>query len=207
MSPAQLGKVWLVISALLLYYALNSWIVAQGGNEIFGAKLVVSNKAPAVMIAIPICAILLVLSSLIGRLFALRGGTRWHERIPVVGFDKIDTASREGRIYQAAMMLVFSLLPAFAMAYFWFSFLTAKVMLNDGSKALIGIWDWTRLTTLNDPARICTDFIKDLPDPCVSNGTVLPGLQPTIFAALTLTAILSVLAHWRAVTAVYPLEE
>jgi hypothetical protein len=186
MTQSQLGKVWLALSAFLLYYALNSWIVAQGGNEIFGAKLVVSNKAPAAMIAIPICAILLLLSSLIGRVFALRGGAQWHQRIPVVGFDEIDTGSREGRFYQGTMILIFSLLPSVAMAYFWRSFLTAKIMLNDGSKSLVGsVWDWSKLTTLNDPARICTDFVRELPDPCVGNGSVLPGLEPTIFALNT----------------------
>jgi len=200
MTQAQLGRVWFVVSAFQLYYALNSWIVAQGGNEIFGAKLVVSNKVPAAMIAIPICAILLFGSSLIGRLFALRGGTSWHERIPIVGFDAIDTASREGRIYQGAMILMFSLLPSVAMVYFWRSFLTANVMLNDGSKTLLGsIWDWSSLKTLNDPARICTDFNRDLPDPCVGNASVLPGLEPLMFAVLTLGALIAVLAHWYAV--------
>ena len=183
-----------------MYYSLNSWIVSQGGNEIFGAKLVVSNKIPAAMIAIPICAVLLILTSLIGRLYALRGGVRWQERIPVVGFELINTISREGTVYQGAMIAVFSLLPALAMIYFWHSFLTAKVMLNDGSKNLIdSVWDWSKLTTLNDPARICSDFNKDLVDPCMGNGTLLPGLEATIFAVLTVAAILTIGLHWHSV--------
>jgi hypothetical protein len=201
MTQSQLGKVWFVLSAFLLYYSLNSWIISQGGNEIFGAKLVVSSRIPAAMIAIPICAVLLILTSLIGRWYALRGGARWQERIPVVGFESISTISREGTVYQGAMIAVFSLLPALAMIYFWHSFLNAKVMLNDGSKSLIdSVWDWSKLSTLDDPARICTDFNKDLPDPCIGNGTVLPGLEPTIFAVFTVAAISALVLHWYSVT-------
>ena len=152
------------------------------------------------MIAIPICAVLLIASSLIGRLFAMRGGSSWHERVPVIGFDTIDTTSPEGRLYQKAMILIFSILPTLSLIYFWRSFLIANVMLNDGSKALIGsVWDWSKLTTLNDPARICSDFNESLPDPCVGSGTVLPGLEPTIFLLLTVGAIAAVAAHWYAV--------
>jgi hypothetical protein len=65
--------------------------------------------------------------------------------------------------------------------------LAANVMLNDGSKTVIaGVFDWSGLKTFNDPARICTDFIKELSDPCLGNATVLPGLEPTLLAALTL---------------------
>lgn len=199
-TQAQIAKIWFVVSAVLLYYALNTWIVVQGGNEIFGAKLVVSNKTPAAMIAIPICTILLFAASCIGRFFALRGGPLWHRRIPIVGFEDIDTGSREGRIYQGAMLSIFSIIPAIALIFFWHAFVTATVMLNDGSKKPVGLFDWTVLAkTINDPARICTDFMKDLPDPCVANGTVLPGLEPTVFAVLTLMAIAALVAHWTAV--------
>jgi hypothetical protein len=202
MTQIQVGKIWFVVSALLLYYALNTWIVVQGGNEIFGAKLVVSNKTPAAMIAIPICTILLIVSSRIGRFYALRDGSHWHRRIPIVGFEEIDTGSREGKLYQGTMLFLFSIVPLMALVFFWHAFLIAMVMINDGSKLPVGLFDWTVLAKkLNDPARICTDFVKQLPDPCVANGTVLPGLEPTIFVILTLLAAAGVISHWRAVFA------
>lgn len=200
MTQAQLGKVWLVVSAFLLYYSLNSWVVSQGGNEVLGAKLVVPNKVPAAMIAIPICAILLTLTSLIGVVFALRGGSRWYDRIPIVGFDAIEAASQEGKIYQGAMIAIFSLLPLASIVYFWTRFLSAKVMLNDGSKILIGVWDSSKVTTWNDPARICTDFNKDLSDPCLGNATVLPGFEPAFFVVLTVMTVVALVWHWHVVT-------
>ena len=39
MTLQQLSKIWTVVGLFLLYYAMNSWIVVQGGQEIFGAKL------------------------------------------------------------------------------------------------------------------------------------------------------------------------
>ena len=100
MTQEQLAKLWLGIGLVLLYHALNSWIVSQGGNEIFGAYLIVLNSVPAATIAIPVCAALLLVSSLVGRLHARRSnGGRWHQRVPVVGFKRIETGSPEGRLY------------------------------------------------------------------------------------------------------------
>jgi hypothetical protein len=42
----QISKLWTVIGLFLLYYVLNTWVVTQGGQEIFGAKLIVSNRIP-----------------------------------------------------------------------------------------------------------------------------------------------------------------
>ena len=118
MTAQQIGKLWTLTSALLLYYALNSWIVSQGGNEIFGAKLVLATRGPAAMLAIPICSILLAVTSAIGRTYAIRVGGDWRKRIPIVGFDSIDTGSVEGRLYQGFFFFLFSVLPALgAMAW------------------------------------------------------------------------------------------
>lgn len=53
---------------------------------------------------------------------------------------------------------------------------------------------------MDDPARICTDYVKDLlPDPCLGNATVLPGLEPTLFAVVTLAAFAAMAMHWLAI--------
>jgi hypothetical protein len=201
MTQVQLSKIWSVVSATLLYYALNSWIVAQGGNEVFGSKLVLSQHVPAAMIAIIICSVLAIACSAIGLLYARRGGKLWHERIPVVGFEEIKTATTEGRIYQGVMLALLSGVPFISLIYFWFSFLTATVMLNDGSKKTIGLWslDWLRNGKFSDPARICTDFVEGANVPCTGSATVLPGIEPSFLACLTLVAFVIGFMHWRAV--------
>ncbi|WP_149911018.1 hypothetical protein [Agrobacterium tumefaciens] len=198
MTQSQLGKIWFVISAFLLYYTLNSWLVTQGGQEIFGAKLVVAKRVPAAIIAILICSVLLILASRIGRLYALRSGPSWHARVPVVGFDAIDTGSREGKIYQRAMLFFFSILPIAGLIHFWFIVSSAKV-LPKGSGKSTGIWDWSALTTLNDPARICSAFTEGQAGSCADNVTILPLIEPAAFLLLTLVALVAVIAHWRTV--------
>jgi len=190
-TQVQIAKVWLVLSLVLLYYALNSWLVSQGGNEIFGVKLIVSNQVPAAMIAIPICGVLLICTSWIGRLHAVRGGDLWHRRIPIVGFESIDTASKEGRLYQGFMLVVFSLLPILAMLHFWRIFWSAEVMLSD-TKAFTTIWDWSAMTV---PARICTHH-QVAEEICAGNATILPGLEPLIFAAISVAALVLAVLHW-----------
>lgn len=200
MKQEQLAKLWFGTGLVLLYYTLNSWIVSQGGEEIFGAHLIVLSRVPAAMIAIPVCTTLLLVSSLVGRLYARRcEESRWHQRIPVVGFRRIETGSPEGRLYQAAALFLFSVLPVIALAHFWRMFGTASVMRNDGTKApLAGVWDWRGLTSLNDPARICTNFDAASPDRCTGSASLLPGIEPTAFALLTVAALVLALAHWRA---------
>ena len=201
MTQVQLSKIWSVLSVALLYYALNSWIVAQGGNEVFGAKLVLSQRVPAAMIAIVVCSVLAIACSAIGLLYARRGGKRWHERIPVVGFEEIQTATTEGRTYQRSMLALLSGLPFISLIYFWHSFLTANVMWNDGSKKPIGLWslDWLWNGKFSDPARILTDFTEGATDPCTGSATVLPGVEPTFLACLTLAAFVLGFMHWRTV--------
>jgi hypothetical protein len=197
MTSQQIGKLWTVISAVLLYYALNSWLVTQGGNEIFGMKLIVMSRIPAAMIAIPVCSILLLICSLIGRAYSRRTGPKWHDRIPVVGFDSIDTGSSEGKIYQGAMIILLSILPALSLMHFWRLFATARVVTTtDPAQPIESIWSWSALTSLDDPARICTEYRVSPVVSCDGNASVLPGLEPTVFAVLTAAALLAMALHW-----------
>jgi hypothetical protein len=60
----------------------------------------------------------------------------------------------------------------------------------------------------HDPAhrRIMTQtfVVVDVSEPCIGSGTVLPGLEPTIFAILTFAAVAAILSHWRSVAAAPP---
>jgi hypothetical protein len=203
MTPAQIGKVWTVLGLFLLYYVLNTWIVTQGGQEIFGAKLVISYRIPAAMWGIPIACVLIGLNAIVGWRYAWRTGSAWHDRLPVVGFDTIATGSREGRFYQGCIFALLSVLPGVALIHFWRLFNGAKVVTTDNPpKPVDGIWDWSVLKVKgwDDPARICTDYIVEgTKISCEKNATILPGFEPTVLAILTLAAVLLLLMHWRAV--------
>jgi hypothetical protein len=204
MSPRQLGKLWTLVGAILLYYALNTWIVTQGGHEIFGIRLVVANRVPAAMVAIPICSLLLTITSAIGILYALRTEPRWPDRIPVVGFETLNTKAPESKIYQAAMLFLLSGLPVLSLVHFWRTFTEAKLVTTGKPPALIAsVWDWSKLTSWNDPARICTTVRETAPVPpsttpgisCEGGATVLPGFEPTLFAVLTALALVAMILH------------
>lgn len=201
MSEQQISKVWTVIGLFLLYYVMNTWIVTQGGQEIFGAKLIVSSRAPAAMWGIPVASIALLLNSVVGTYYAGRTGPRWSNRVPVVGFEKINPDSREGKFYQGSMLALLSLVPTVALAHFWRLLILSNVVTTDDPpRPVSSIWSWSALTTLNDPARICTDLAHDGNTlRCLNNATILPGLEPTLFAILTLATAVIVIMHWRAI--------
>jgi hypothetical protein len=200
-SEQQISKIWTVIGLFLLYYVLNTWIVTQGGQEIFGAKLIVSHRAPAAMWGIPIACLALLANSLVGIHYARQTGPGWSNRVPLVGFEKINRDSREGKIYQGSMLALLSLVPAMALIHFWWIFVLSRVVTTqDPPQPIASVWSWSALTTLNDPARICTDLSRDGGTlRCLHNATLLPGLEPTLFAVLTAAAAVMVFRHWLAV--------
>lgn len=201
MSNQQISKVWTVVGLFLLYYVLNTWIVTQGGQEIFGAKLIVPNRAPAAMWGIPVACIALALNSIVGIYYARRTGPCWSNRVPLVGFEAINMNSPEGKFYQGVMLVLLSLLPALAIAHFWRIFALSNVVsTGDPPRLVSSIWDWSALTTINDPARICTDLSRDGNTlRCLSNATILPGFEPTLFAILTVATAGAMITHWRAI--------
>lgn len=201
MTLQQLSKIWTIVGLSLLYYTMNSWIVVQGGQEIFGAKLIVSNRVPAAMWAIPITCLILLLNSVVGIRYARRAGPSWNDRIPIVGFESIVTSSSEGKFYQGTMLFLLSFLPAVVLVHFWRVFNSAKVVTTgDPPQPVTSIWDWSALTKFDDPARICTDVVREGGKIiCEKNATILPGFEPILFALLTVAAALALAAHWYAV--------
>ena len=204
MTAQQMSKVWAVVGLLLLYYALNTYLVTQGGNTMFSATLISTRRIPAATLAIPICAFLLLLCSLIGIDFARKNGPRWSDRIPLVGFEQIDMTTREAKLYQAILLSVFSLVPIVSLIHFWQLFWSADVATTSNPTEPIpgGIWNWCALTSLNDPARICTSLNRT-PGPsgqtlysCDDNITILPGLEPALFALVTCAALGATLYFW-----------
>jgi hypothetical protein len=196
----QISKIWTVVSLFLLYYALNTYLVVQGGAAIFGATLIVSNRVPAAMVGIPICSLLLILASLVGIDHSGKTGPGWSDRIPLVGFDSIDPSTREAKIYQGAMLFLFSVLPIVSIIHFWTVIWSANlVTTKNPPEPIASIWSWGKLVSFNDPARICTFYHQEPAVSCEGNVTILPGLEPTLFALLTLLAFGTVVCFWRTV--------
>jgi hypothetical protein len=59
------------------------------------------------------------------------------------------------------------------------------------------MWDWTASTSLDNPADICSNVTgKDGSIVCEGGTTILPGLEPTIFAVLTGASVCAMLVFW-----------
>lgn len=197
MNQAQISRLWVFVSGFLLFYSLNAWIAAQGGSPIFSGPLLKPHGAAAAVTTLPISAFLIAVSSCIGSLYASRSEGPWHERIPIVGFKKIETSSREGKMYQAFIFFIFFILPFFSLVYFWSRLLTAPILLNrdyPGEIHFISAWSWSHFFRVGNPALLCTTINRQLHDPCVDKITFLPGLEPWIFLAVS-TAALAALLH------------
>jgi hypothetical protein len=193
MNREHYGQLWAGVSILLVYYALNTWIVTQGGNEIFDAKLVVSNRVPAAVVGIAVCGVLIAIASTFGVLVAA-GGPGWTDRIHVIWLKGLRAGACSGKGYLGGVFFLVTALPALAMIHFWRLMVLASVMDRDGIRKT-DVFDWAPTRrTLNDPARICSDWIGGT-DPCSGNATFFPGLEPLLLAVITAIAAAALLLN------------
>jgi hypothetical protein len=93
-------------------------ISIQGGSEfigrLFGDKdaTIADNKPAIGYFAAVIGSALLLPASFALTLHARRHGTTWHERVPVIWLEGLNTFAWEGKLFQAVVLLVFLALPA-----------------------------------------------------------------------------------------------
>jgi hypothetical protein len=201
MTREQISKIWTVVSLFLLYYAVNTYLVTQGGQPVFGATLISISRIPAATLGIPICSLLLIVCSLIGINYAHKSEPMWAARIPLVAFEKIDVRSREGKIYQGTMLAALTLLPLVSLVHFWNLFATADLVTTKNPAVHIpSVWSWSALTSLDDPARICSVLRVGSNPPgslsCEGNMSVLPGLEASAFVLVTFAAAVVTIAFW-----------
>ena len=201
MSPQQLSKVYSVIGIFLLYFTIDTWSVTRGGQIIFGSKGVDPHRVHAAVNGIPIFSFLLCLISIVGIIYAGRSGidAKWHSRVPILGFESMNTGSLEGKLYQAASLIGVSIVPAIGLLSLWIPLSMAPVITTSYHPHLLpSIWSWSALTNFGDPARVCNELKHTGEsvscDP--SSITFLPGLEPTVLVVFTAIAIGSVLIHW-----------
>lgn len=117
MTKAHLTRLWATLSLAAFAYIVGSVIVIQGGVDIFGAKLLVSakedGKAAIGYIAAIVGSVLLSAALAVAILHGRRHGNFWHDRLPVIGLDGLDTTSREGKLYQAFFLGVLVAMPLY----------------------------------------------------------------------------------------------
>lgn len=193
MKPAHLTTIWAVLSVFLVAYAVGVVAYTQGGAAstvkipIIDLPLVIAGRGPAAVAGLIVCTVTLILSATVGWAYARQSKPfdKWYSRIPVVGLKDMVPGDVMSRFYQGLVLFVFLVPPIYAIVHFWRIMLGSRVVTTDPTpKPTAGVWDWSALTSLNDPARICALTTDD----CKPSSTYFPGLEPVVLIVLCLIA-------------------
>ena len=178
---------------------LNSYLVTQGGEPVFGAQLFVKAREPIALFAIIIGAPLLILSAMIARLYATRIKKKGLARIPLFWFDEIDTNSPEGRWYQRLVILVFTVLPALSFLHFIYIVISGNVCAHGH---ITTVWDSTAMG-FNDAVRLggelSTSGVPGGPTDCAHGITFFPIVEPIVLVILIGAAYLALYCQFQSI--------
>lgn len=118
MTKRHLEKLFQTFGLVTLAIALNVLIVGQGGKALLDTPLLGDGHASQAFFGIVLVSSLLVLMSLVGALHAVRHGTAWHDRLPVVWLEDLDTRRWDGKLFQLVMIALLVVGPAVALFKF-----------------------------------------------------------------------------------------
>ena len=142
MSQSLLNKIWSFLAVLLLYLCLNVWSITQQWQLSFpGNPFKTENVTPhgGTVYGVPICGMLLILVSIVTRIYAARSPkTSWENRLPRFGDFELDFLKPDAKAFQVIMLAVLLILPAAGMIHFQDTFLSGTVagIHADGTAAL-----------------------------------------------------------------------
>lgn len=160
--------------------------MSQGVQSIFKMATVESRPRFVDLFAIPICGFLLILLCQIG--FAYKStvsGRHWHERLPIVWLEGLQTGSRSGKIYQAFFILLFLVIPAAALIHFMDKVRSLDVFKDDELLSQIHFFDWISPATIDGHQFALGNGIGADP----AKVTFIPNVEPIFFSVLVIVAL------------------
>jgi hypothetical protein len=122
MNQKHLTQIWQWMSVACVLFVLTGLVSIQGGSEFIGrvfgdkAALPADNKPAIGYFGAIIGGALFFVASCALALHAIRHGRSWHDRVPVVWLEGLDTSAREGRVFQVVVLVLFLALPATGIA-------------------------------------------------------------------------------------------
>lgn len=135
MSQSLLNKVWSFLAVVLLYLSLNVWSITQQwqltlpGNPFKDCKI---SPYGVTLYGIPLCGVLLMLTSIISISYARRSyGTSWAYRFPRFADFELDMTRREALVFQAVMLIAFVLVPSVGSIHFLQTMMNGTVYRGD----------------------------------------------------------------------------
>lgn len=113
MNASALTKLWTALGSILAYYSANAWLHDRNAGLLFDVLLIDERRVPNAYFSIIIVGTLLILTCKVGAAYAkLQPHANWAGRIPVVFVDSLMFDTRAARLYQAAVLFAFVVLPA-----------------------------------------------------------------------------------------------
>lgn len=118
MNQKHLTQIWQWMSVTCILFLLTSLISIQGGSEFIG-KLVgdkggtLSDNKPAIgYFGVIVGSGLFLTASFALSLYARRHGNHWHDRVPVIWLEGLNTSAWHGKLFQLIVLILLLGLPA-----------------------------------------------------------------------------------------------
>jgi hypothetical protein len=118
MNQKHLTQVWQWMSVACVLFLLTSIVSIQGGSDFVGKLLgdkggtLPDNKPAIGYFGTIIGRGLFLTASFALFLHAFRGGDHWHNRVPVVWLEGLNTSVWDGKLFQIVVLVLFLGLPA-----------------------------------------------------------------------------------------------
>ncbi|WP_294536614.1 hypothetical protein [uncultured Rhodoblastus sp.] len=120
MNQKHLTLIWQWMSVACLLFLLTSIVSIQGGSDFVGKLLgdkgaTLPDNRPAIgYFGAIVGSGLFLIASFTLFLHARRHGDRWHNRVPVLWLEGLDTFAWEAKFFQVVVIILFLALPAAA---------------------------------------------------------------------------------------------
>ena len=191
MDQQHLSKLYSSVGIVALVIAVNTWIQIQGGETILSMPLLSKEHPAAALYGLVLVGALLALTAIVGLVHAMRHGTCWHERAPLVWLAGLRTGTAEGRLFQAALLILLIALPAISLVKFWDAVMTARLCAlgNSAEPQLVADSWWAGIA--GNPSQTClvTGLLAGKDGAAASCGGGIEVFPPKEFLAIMLLDI------------------
>ncbi|WP_037390200.1 hypothetical protein [Sinorhizobium americanum] len=196
MTSDHLATLWKWISLACFGYVASSVLTLQGATDIFGTSLIAREDhglAVVAYFAVVVGGALMCVAFAIAITYARRHGTAWHNRVPVIMLDGLQTASVEGKLFQAAVIFVLVVLPLYGLGHCMRVANNGDICVQDTSPPVVhrgGNWDLLAIPRAEGQMRLLSSGLQDQEE--CRGGVEISWYTPVLFGGLPfLSALLT----------------
>ncbi|MBD9541322.1 hypothetical protein IB276_17850 [Ensifer sp. ENS04] len=201
MTDKHLTTLWKWMALACFGYVASSVLTIQGAADIFGTRLLSKSDHGLAVVAYMAAIVgsgLMLMVLVVAITYARRYGTAWHDRIPTIMLDGLQTASIEGKIYQSAVVFVLIALPFYGIGHSMRVANEGEICVQGTSPPVVyGGGNWTLLAVphAKTQVRLVSGGVTD--GRC-EGGVEVGWYTPLLFGVLPFcSALLAVIWMWQ----------